>query len=226
MYIGNFDENISEEDLLELFDLKSTKYLQDACKVEVIKNERSRRSRNVSKKLLKLTGETFKKGPLTIKEAKKLPNLTVQSPTKTHSAVVINHHPENQTTFQNKRTGQNNLPTVSGKQTYRNAAIQKPKLPAKTLILSDSTARGIRIYEFNKYIKYDRANLLTFPGATSRHLLHCLDIHLEDNQTKIVIIHVDVNDKMIIANQILKSILAMWKKWYKNVVITELRKYL
>ena len=32
MYVGNLDENISEEDLHELFGLKSTKYLQKFTK--------------------------------------------------------------------------------------------------------------------------------------------------------------------------------------------------
>ena len=141
----------------------------------------------MSKEVLKLNGETFKERSLTIEEAKQLPNSSLQSPTKTRPSVVINRHPENQTTFQNKRTSQNNLPIVPGKQTYKNAAVQKRKLPAKTPILSHSIAREINIYEFNKYIKYDRANLLTFPGATSRHLLHYLDIHLEDRNTETVI---------------------------------------
>ena len=167
--------------------------VSDTCKVEVIKDKRSGISRkfayvtasdHVSKGLLKLNGETFKERPLTIEEAKKLSNSPVHSPTKRRLSAVINPHPENQTTFQNKRTSQNTLPIVPGKQTYRNAAIQKTKLPTKTLILSDNIARGIRIYEFNKYIKYDRANLLTFPGATSQHLLHYLDIHLEDRNTE------------------------------------------
>ena len=72
---------------------------------------------HMSKELLKLNSETFKERPLTIEEAKKLPILPVQSPTKTHPSVVMNHHPENQTTFQNKRSSQNNLAIVSGKQT-------------------------------------------------------------------------------------------------------------
>ena len=146
------------------------------------------------KELLKLNGETFKERPLTIQEAKKLPNSPVQSPTKIRLSVVINRYPENQMTFQNTGTSQNNLPIVPGKQTYKNAAVQKRKLPAKTLILSDSIARGIKIYEFNKYIKYDRANLLTFPGATSQHLLHYLDIHLDDSNTETVFLHVGVNN--------------------------------
>ena len=133
MHVGNLDENISEEDLHELFGLKSTKYLQDTCKVEVIKDKRKGISRkfayvtasdHVSKELLKLNGKTFKERPLTIEEANKLPNSPVQSPTKTSPSVVINHYPENQTTFQNKRTSQNNLPIVPGKQKYRNVAIQ------------------------------------------------------------------------------------------------------
>ena len=121
MYMGNLDENISEEDLHGLFGLKSTKYIQETCKVGVIKNKRSGISRklayvtgpdHVSKKLLKLNTETLKERPSTIEEAKKLPNSPMQSPTKIHPSVVINHHSENQTTFQNKRTNQNNLPTV------------------------------------------------------------------------------------------------------------------
>ena len=119
-------------DLHDFFGLKSTKFLQDACKVEVTKDKRSGISRkfayvtapnHFSKELLKLNGETFKERPLAIEEAKKLPNSPVQSPTKTRPSVVINHHPENQTTFQNKRTSQNNLPIVPRKQTYRNVAI-------------------------------------------------------------------------------------------------------
>ena len=41
IYVGNLDENISEGDLHELSGLKSTKYLQETCKVEVITDNRS-----------------------------------------------------------------------------------------------------------------------------------------------------------------------------------------
>ena len=142
MHVGNLDENISEEDLHELFGLKSTRYLQDTCKVEVIKDKRKGISRkfayvtasdHVSKELLKLNGKTFKERPLTIEEVNKLPNSPVQSPTKTSPSVVINHYPENQTTFQNKRTSQNNLPIVPGKQKYRNVTIQKINFHPKLL---------------------------------------------------------------------------------------------
>ena len=114
IYVGNLDEYISEEDLHELFGLKLTKYLQETCKVEVIKDKRSGISKfayvtvpdHVFKELLKLNSETFKERPLTIEGVKKLPNSPVQSPTKTRPSVVINRHPGNQTTFQNKQTSQ------------------------------------------------------------------------------------------------------------------------
>ena len=83
---------------------------------------------------------------------------------------------------------------VPGKQTYGNAAIQKAKPPAKTLVLSDSIAQEIKISEFNKYIKYDRANLVTLPGSTLGHWMHYLDIHLEDRNAEKVIIRVRFND--------------------------------
>ena len=66
---------------------------------------------------MKLNDETFKERHLTIEEAKRLTNSPVQSPTKTHPSVAINHHPENQTTFQNKQSSQINFPIVPGKQT-------------------------------------------------------------------------------------------------------------
>ena len=98
MYVGNLDENFSEEDLHELFGLKSTKYFQETCKVEVIKEKSG-----ISRKFAYVTArETFKERPLTIEEAKKLPKSHVQSPIKTRPSVVINRHPENQTNFQNK----------------------------------------------------------------------------------------------------------------------------
>ena len=40
MYVGNIDENTSEEDLHAFFGLKSTKYLQQTCKVVVIKTKK------------------------------------------------------------------------------------------------------------------------------------------------------------------------------------------
>ena len=75
------------------------------------------------KELLKLNGKTFKERPLTVEEAKNLPNLPVQSPTKTRPSIIKNQHPKNQMTFQKRQTCQNNIPIVPGKQRYRNAAI-------------------------------------------------------------------------------------------------------
>ena len=49
----------------------------------------------MSNELLKPNGETFKERPLTIEEAKKLPDSPVQSSTKTCPSVAINHYPEN-----------------------------------------------------------------------------------------------------------------------------------
>ena len=46
MYIGNLDE-INEEDLYELFGLQSTKYIQDTCKVEVVKDKEVKHLENL-----------------------------------------------------------------------------------------------------------------------------------------------------------------------------------
>ena len=40
----------------------------------------------------------------------------------------------------------------------------------------------------------NRAQLISFPGASSKSLLHYLDVHLEDKNVNTVILHIGVND--------------------------------
>ena len=70
-----------------------------------------------------------------------------------------------------------------------------------TLIFTDSIPKGIRMYDFNKSIKNRKAKMLNFPGASSRQLLHYMDIHLEGIQVDTVVIHIGVNDLLNYSNQ-------------------------
>ena len=105
---------------------------------------------------------------------------------KRRPPVVINNNPENQNIFNRK-------PTVPGEKTYSESIKNRNK--SNTLIFSDSIPKGIKMFHFNKrLVNNNKAQLISFPGATSKRLLHYLDVHLEDNTTDTVILHVGVND--------------------------------
>ena len=76
----------------------------------------------------------------------------------------------------------------------------KPE-PANALIFTDSIPKGIRMNDFNKLIKNRKANMLNFPSALSRQLLHYMDIHLEGIKVDTVVIHIEVNDLSNYSNQ-------------------------
>ena len=107
--------------------------------------------------------------------------------------VVVNNNPENQKTF-------SRLPVIPGKDKYNETVKAKPE-PMNTLIFTDSIPKGIRMYGFNKSIKNRKAKMLNFPGASSRQLLHYMDIHLEGIQVDTVVIHIGVNDLLNYSNQ-------------------------
>ena len=64
----------------------------------------------------------------------------------------------------------------------------------KVIIFGDSIPRGIRIHEFNSLVKKGYAKMKSFPGATSKELLHYVDPTLRDGIYNTAIIHVGVND--------------------------------
>ena len=57
------------------------------------------------------------------------------------------------------------------------------------------------MYDFNKLIKNRKAKMLNFPGASSRQLLHYMDIHLDTIQVDTVVTHIGVNDLLNYSNQ-------------------------
>ena len=88
---------------------------------------------------------------------------------------------------------QSKLPIVSAKKSYSETVHLSPN-SSNTLIFTNSIAKGIRIYEFNRFIKNSKAKMFNFPGASSHQRLHDLDVHLEDRQINAVFIHFGIND--------------------------------
>ena len=57
-------------------------------------------------------------------------------------------------------------------------------------ILSDSIPKGIRVREFNSYVKNGYARFKSFPGASAAHLNYYVNPTLEEEKPNIVIIHI------------------------------------
>ena len=62
------------------------------------------------------------------------------------------------------------------------------------MIFIDNIPKGISIGEINTFIKNGKTKMVSFPGATSKEILHYLDIHLTNSSPDAVILHVGVND--------------------------------
>ena len=107
--------------------------------------------------------------------------------------VVPNNHPENQTVYSRKSV-------VPGEKSYSDALIENEKKENhdkndnyNIKIFTDSIPKGIKVKELNEQIHHGHARVHSFPGATSKQLLHDLDVNIDDS-TDTVLIHIGVND--------------------------------
>ena len=104
--------------------------------------------------------------------------------------MVPNKHPENQTVYTRKSV-------VPDEKSYSDALIENEKKENhdkndnhNIKIFTDSIPKGIKVKELNEQI---HAQVHSFPGATSKQLLHYLDVNIDDS-TDTVFIHIGVND--------------------------------
>ena len=121
--------------------------------------------------------------------------------------VVINQYLENQTVYPRKRI-------VPGTNSYSESLGNSQTNSRNIKIFSDSIPKGIRIKQMNQQIKNGNTRIHTFPGVTSRQLLHYLDVNL-DKYTDTVVIHIGINDILNSAsnvNGLLSNIKDMIKK--------------
>ena len=61
------------------------------------------------------------------------------------------------------------------------------------MIFTDSIPKGIRIRELNSFIERGKTKMGSFPGATSKEILHYLDVHQINSSADVVILYVGVN---------------------------------
>ena len=107
------------------------------------------------------------------------------TPPKTYirPMTVTNKRPENQHVFTRNTT-------VPGNSTYSEIT----KHGRKTIILSDSIPKGIRMREFNKHLNGSKAHIKAFPGATAKQLDYYSKPTLVEDAPDCLIIHVGCND--------------------------------
>ena len=79
---------------------------------------------------------------------------------------------------------------VTGENSYDEAV--KIKMNSQNIrIFYDSITKGIIMKQFNQFVKTGNARIHSFPGATSRQLLHYLDVNL-DSTTDTAILHIGI----------------------------------
>ena len=138
---------------------------------------------HVTTELIKLNGIEFNSKCIIVEEAKNKPTAFSEANALRPTSLVFGNHLTDE--------NQIKLPIVSAKKTY-SETVRLPPNSSNTLIFTDSIAKGIRMYEFNRL--KSKAKMFSFPGASSHQMLHYLDIHLEDRQINTVVIHVGIND--------------------------------
>ena len=112
--------------------------------------------------------------------------LTSQNTGSKRPSVVINKYPQRQTDFLRP-------PVIPGTKLFSEASLPS-KGQRNILIFTDNTPKGIRIRELNSLFKKGKTKMVSFPGATSKEILHYLDVHLTNSSADAVILHVGVND--------------------------------
>ena len=111
-------------------------------------------------------------------------HVKTQNNLKKRPSVVTNHFPENQSVFRKKQP-------VPGENSYSEAL--KSKINSQNIrIFSDSIAKGIKVKQFNQFVKIGNARIYSFPGATLKQLLHYLDVN-HDSTADNVILHIGIN---------------------------------
>ena len=134
---------------------------------------------------------------------------------KGRPTVVINQHPENQTVFRGNVI-------KPGNSSYSDITSYGKKIK----IISDSIPKGIRMREFNQWLGSGTASIVSFPGATTKRLLHYSLPTLKEENPEVVVIHVGCNNLSskkgevlsVNVNEVADDIIKIGKACYDNGV--------
>ena len=225
LFVGNLNQSITKKDLNELLGLECTPYLRETCSIKMPKIKHMGQSKgftflnvpaDVRNEIIKLDGIECKNQTIKIEKAR---TQYVSKPhkAKIRSSPVVDKNPENQDMFIRN--------IVPGSKSYAEA-----KVPSNSAVTSNNVVIfEDSIFNFSTKLKCNISRALTngrarfkyFPAATSKELLHYIDVTLEESNFEVAVIHVGVNDLMNSNNSVdklLKNIYSMAEKYKKNGV--------
>ena len=108
--------------------------------------------------MIKLNGIEFRSKCIIVEEAKNKPTAFSEANALRPTSPVFGNHLTDEI--------QSKLPIGSAKKAYSETVHLSPN-SSNTLIFTDSIAKGIRMYDFNRFIKNSKAKMFSFPGASS-----------------------------------------------------------
>ena len=204
--MGNFHENVTGSDLVELFGLRTTNYLIDKCSIEMSKLQQNGRHKghafilaacHVCNELVKLDGLEFYGHKTVIEEAKTLPRTLLNELSTSSVANDQQNKRKMPPTINDVRSRLSTAPTEEQSpihninSTYSNAVISKKRNIA---LFSDSIPRGTKINHVNSQMKEKRIHLKALPGAKTQSAKSSRCSILEEFNYDCAIIHVGIND--------------------------------
>ena len=101
LYIGNLNDNTTEDNLYELFGLRSTKYLTQNCSVKMSRNSSTGKKKyfayvtatqHVITELIKLNGRQFSYKYMIVEEAKNKPTAFSEANVLRPTTAVLSNH--------------------------------------------------------------------------------------------------------------------------------------
>ena len=196
IYIGNLSLDTEIDDLYELFDLRSTKYLKETCRRNMPVNENAGKCKgfafglvpeHVQKEILQLNGITLENRIIVIEDAtytRKRDTKNLQKASK-RPLVVTNKHPENQDVFSSSKLS-------AGMKTYVGTIRSKEK--KKSYIIGDSHLNRIRKDKFKDSTPKARVYVESFSGPNTNQLDYYVVPLLVDEKPDNVVIHIGSND--------------------------------
>ena len=201
IYVGNLPENITKQDICELFGLNSTSYLRDTFDIDFRINDKTRKFKgfalisppaHLTDELIKLDCIAYHDNVLRVKDTtstrKRTSNTSNQS---RRPSIVVNNHPKNQHLYGT------NLQSLK-------ANFQKEK--KQIVVFGDSILCGIRLREFSYWLHKGYAQLKLFPSGTSKERLYYVETTLKNKKFVVALLHVGVNDLLNDESQDLKQI--------------------
>ena len=99
---------------------------------------------------------------------------------------VINKHPKKETDFSSL------IAMIPGTKSF-SEVVQTRKGKKQILFVTDIIPKVICLKEFSSFISNGNSKIVSFLDATSKEILHCIDIHLANASTDMVVEHVGVN---------------------------------